>query len=240
MTGLWVAVLLQTFTPQPLQQPILHPGEEFWVSAVRPGGFAGGVRAQPVRRVELLSGPAVEGDAVRWRARATGGPCEVAVQAEDPLDAVLLSYPVWLDSELARVLHRGRCEVRFVETTHGLGVEVWARGRLAGSVAPLVLLQGNGEGAPPRLARFQATYSYVGQQEDPPRAHFYGEMLGMWRAHLECRLLADRLALSLTVTPRYSCYLDLVLAGERRDARRHALRKGEVFRGEYSLSLPGR
>lgn len=135
-------------------------------------------------------------------ATPTGGPCQLSDKTPD--NAVFLSFPVCLDPRCATgggadfVLPSG--SVRFVLTTHGLGMEVYdPAGKRTTSYSPLIEFSGNALGAPPRKAIFEPSYSYI----DRKRAHFYADVLGIWRTHVEIAADKEGVRLSVTVMPRY-------------------------------------
>lgn len=129
----------------------------------------------------------------------TAAPCEFGVKEAD--DATFTSVPVCLDARC-----RGASAAvdlgpyRFVQTTHGLGVERWEKGRRVASLPTLILVNGNANGAPPRRANFSPEYSYI----DGAYAHFFGSVLGIWRMHVECRMVDGEMRVSVTLSSRYT------------------------------------
>jgi hypothetical protein len=142
-----------------LTAPIRHVGDTFQVSFQSPSARA---RLQVLSGADVVNGPNRTNTGWTWIIRATGGPCEVAAHFEEPFDVVFEEFPVSLDKKNSD---------GFVHTTFGLGY---------GSSAPMLVVVGNGWGAPSHQFRFAPTYEYV----TPGYSHYAGELGGIWRAHL--------------------------------------------------------
>jgi len=232
------AVLAQGMTLPPLVGPIRLPGETFEVSVSRTAGFSTPPILAPLRGADVLGPPLIRGGTATWRVRATGGPCELRCYALAPQDAAFLRVPVLLDvppvdarPPLSRPMRTGKPRAerpsyveahlpvgsglgaRFVETTVGPGLQ-WVRdGRVVGSFAPLLVLEGNSGGAPDRLVRFVPDYRYLDPLRAEPYVRFLGEVLDMWRLNLVLRPAGGTLSAELELFPLYDGRLARIALG---------------------------
>ncbi|GMV38113.1 MAG: hypothetical protein AMXMBFR61_26210 [Fimbriimonadales bacterium] len=212
---IWLAAAVaaaQGMSLPPLVGPIRVPGETFEVSVSRSAGFSTPPILAPLRGAEVLGPPHIAGATATWRVRATGGACELRCYALAPQDAAFIRVPVLTDvpdsptqPSAKRPMRTAKPRIeasshreahlslgyglgaRFVETTVGPGLQ-WVRdGRVVGSFAPLLMLEGNSGGAPSRVIRFQPSYRYVDPSAGRSYVRFLGEVLDMWKVEVVFR-----------------------------------------------------
>lgn len=257
-----LAVAMHGMTLPPIVGPIRTPGETFEVSVSRSAGFSVPPILAPLRGAEVLGAPRVTGVTATWRVRATGGACELRCYALAPQDAAFIRVPVLLDvpplppparpSRPARtakpragfapriephLLLANGMGVRFVESTVGPGV-LWVRdGRVVGSFAPVLMLEGNSLGAPDRVIRLLPDYRYVAPSPDRAYVRFLGDALDMWKLDVVFRCSPKGFEAEVFLLPRFDGRIARLGVLEW-DERNISLRAGEPIRVHLTVPSP--